>query len=235
MNLAVIPARGGSKRIPGKNIRLLGGEPVLARTLQAVQRSGVFDRIVVSTDDPEIARVAREAGAEMPFMRPAELADDMTATRPVVQHAVAASEIAFGTRAELVGCIYPTAALVLPEDYQDARSKLEHGSADMVFTAVEYPHPIERAWRAAEGGLVRMIRPEHAGTRTQDLEPSYHDAGQFYLGRRGAWMAASAPESRAMVLLPRYRAVDVDSEEDWALLELLFERVQEPRMGAEKS
>lgn len=222
--LAVIPARGGSKRIPRKNIKPFLGVPLLARTIGILQTSGVFDRIVVSTDDDEIADVAVAAGAEVPFRRPLELATDHAATIPVITHAVGEMERQ-GARFEATCCVYPAAVLSLPEDYIDASRMALDSGADYVFSATSFPYPIQRALRQTGSGGCEMFWPEHRGSRSQDLEPAFHDAGQFYFGRRAAWLAGTpilSPGSRLFVL-PRFRVQDIDSEEDWTRAELLFQ------------
>lgn len=221
--LAVIPARGGSKRIPGKNIRPFLGVPLLARAAAILHCTGVFDRIVVSTDDESIAEVARQAGCDVPFRRPAELAGDHTGTGPVIAHAIRALEAA-GERYSYVCCVYPAAVLVRPGDYRAALAELKRSGADYVFTAVEFPYPIQRALRSTEGGHCEMIWPEHYATRSQDLEPTFHDAGQFYFGRRAAWLEERRffTGSSTMHLLPRARATDIDTLQDWEHAELLY-------------
>ena len=227
--LAVIPARGGSKRIPRKNIRLFLGVPLIARTIAVLQNSGVFARIVVSTDDEDVAAIATAAGAEVPFRRPADLATDTATTLPVIAHAVGALE-ALGWRGSFVCCAYPAAVLSRPEDYQAAMKLMAAPSpADYVFTATSFPAPIQRAFRRNADGGTEMFWPEHRDTRSQDLEPAFHDAGQFYLGRRDAWVNGRPIFSAAsrMLELPRYRVQDIDTEEDWLRAELLFRILQE--------
>ena len=222
-SLAVIPARGGSKRIPRKNIKPFLGVPLMARTIALLKESGVFDRIVVSTDDDEIAEVAIRAGAEVPFMRPAELANDFAATIPVITHAILTMED-LGWRSDLCCCAYPAAVLTRPGDYRRALDMLaSNPRPDYVFTATSFPFPIQRALRAAEGGGAEMFWPEHRQTRSQDLEPAFHDAGQFYFGQRDAWTEGRpffSPASR-MLVLPRYRVQDIDTAEDWERAEML--------------
>lgn len=227
--LAVIPARGGSKRIPRKNIKPFLGIPLLARTIDIVQRASTFDRIIVSTDDDEIAAVARAAGADVPFRRPAELATDFAATIPVVTHAVQELERQ-GLQYAFTCCIYPAAVLVSPEDYSAALQQLrESSSADYVFSATTFGYPIQRALRQLPEGGVQMFWPEHRGTRSQDLEASFHDAGQFYFGRRDAWIEGRPffTERSLMHLLPRYQVQDIDTAEDWERAELLARLVSE--------
>lgn len=230
MSLCVIPARGGSKRVPRKNVRPFHGRPMIAWSIAAAKDSGAFERIVVSTDDEEIAEVARSMGAETPFVRPAELADDHTPTVPVVAHALAESEALWGPQ-DLVCCLYATAPFVTPEDLRAARALLEESGASYAMPVTSFPFPIQRAVRLRSDGRVEMFAPEHALTRSQDLEESFHDAGQFYFGRRDAWLAGTSlmgPETAAL-RIPRDRAQDVDSEEDWRVAERLFAALREER------
>jgi pseudaminic acid cytidylyltransferase len=229
--LAIIPARGGSKRIPRKNIRPFRGVPMLARTVKLLQSATVFDRIVVSTDDEEIADVAQRAGADVPFRRPAELANDMAATIPVIRHGVEAMN-GLGFRAEYVCCVYPAAVLSLAEDLRRSLEMLRGSGADYVFTATSFPFPIQRALRRLPDGSTGMFWPEHRTTRSQDLEPAFHDAGQFYWGRAAAWLEQRPlfTATSRMLELPRFRVQDIDTEEDWERAELIFELLQrEPR------
>lgn len=223
MRIAVIPARGGSKRIPRKNIKNFCGKPMIAWSIEAALQSGCFDCVVVSTDDEEIARIARTYGASTPFIRPAELSDDHTGTIPVIQHAIEwcrANEI----NAQQVCCIYATAPFVSPEDLRRGLSVLEQTGSQYAFSVTSYAFPIQRAIRVGGNGRVEMFDAEHFNTRSQDLEESYHDAGQFYWGRASAWLSAKvifSPDSSA-VLLPRHRVQDIDTPEDWIRAEWLF-------------
>src|SRR5690554_3648249 len=181
-NIAIIPARGGSKRIPRKNIRDFSGQPMIAWSIQAALKSRVFDRIIVSTDDTEIAAIARRAGAETPFVRPATLSDDHTGTTAVMAHAIQWL-LDSGQHVQYACCIYATAPFIRPSDLATARQIIEHGSWNYVFAATEYVFPIFRAFHVLENGGCEMIYPEHRMTRSQDLPTAMHDAGQFYWGR----------------------------------------------------
>src|SRR5882672_745963 len=221
--LAVIPARGGSKRIPRKNIRPFLGVPMLARTIGMLSKTGVFDSIIVSTDDEEIAAVARTAGAAVPFRRPAELSDDLAGTLPVIAHAIREMQ-ARGVSPAYVACVYPAAVLARLADLRAAWDLLRGSDADYVFTATSFAFPIQRALRKRGDGGCEMIWPEHRETRSQDLEPAFHDAGQFYFGRREAWLEARplfGPRSR-LLELPRYRVQAIDTPEDWERAEMIF-------------
>lgn len=228
MRIAVIPARGGSKRIPRKNIKLFCGKPMIAWSIVAAKESGCFDRIVVSTDDPEIARVACEQGADVPFMRPATLADDHTATAPVIAHAIQVLRQT-GCSPTEVCCIYATAPFLAPEDIRRGLSKLLETDSQFVFPVTSYPSAIQRAIRLTADGRMTMFQPDQFLTRSQDLEQAWHDAGQFYWGSAASWFSGDpifGPRSSA-IILPRYRVQDIDTVEDWQMAELLFTCLQQ--------
>jgi len=222
--IAIIPARGGSKRIPRKNIKAFHGRPMIAYSIQAALESGLFARVVVSTDDTEIAAVARSWGAEVPFLRPAELADDHAGTVEVIQHAVAALREQ-GENFAYACCLYATAPFVTPADLTRGLDALEnHPDKAYAFTVTDYASPVQRALRLRPDGGVESLYPEFYETRSQDLEPAFHDAGQFYWGRTGAWAQGAplhAPHSLP-VRLPRHRVQDIDTPEDWQRAEILF-------------
>ena len=223
MKLAVIPARGGSKRIPRKNIKEFCGKPIIAWSIMAARDSGCFDRVIVSTDDTEIAGIAREWGADVPFMRPADLSDDHTGTIPVIRHAIEWF-VEHIEVPELTCCIYATAPFVTTEDLQQGLETLNTSGADYAFTVTSYAFPIQRAIRTTPEGRVEMFNPEHFNTRSQDLEEAYHDAGQFYWGRTDAWLKGKpifTPDA-VPVLLPRHRVQDIDTPEDWLRAEWMF-------------
>ncbi|MBT0653110.1 pseudaminic acid cytidylyltransferase [Geomobilimonas luticola] len=224
MNVAVIPARGGSKRIPRKNIREFCGRPMIAWSIEAAVKSGCFSRIIVSTDDAEIADVARQCGAKAPFIRPAELSDDHTGTIPVIRHAVEWF-IRQGERPDHACCIYATAPFITPSDIRRGLDILTETGSEYAFSVTSYPFPIQRAIRITPQGRTEMFNPEQFNTRSQDLEEAFHDAGQFYWGQARAWLAEKmifSPES-APVLLPRHQVQDIDTMEDWERAELMFE------------
>lgn len=228
MTLCVIPARGGSKRIPRKNVRPFYGRPMIAWSISAALESGIFGHVIVSTDDEDIAEVARSEGAEVPFMRPVELSDDHTATVPVIAHAIEASEALWG-RQETICCLYATAPFVQASDLSDAHALLDKTGAKYAFPVTSFPFPIQRGVRICENGRMEMFQPEHALTRSQDLEEAYHDVGQFYWGRRNAWMEETTiigPDA-APLIIPRLRAQDIDTPEDWDRAERLFADLME--------
>jgi pseudaminic acid cytidylyltransferase len=232
MKIAIIPARGGSKRIPRKNIREFCGKPIIAYSIEAARQSNCFDRIIVSTDDAEIATVARDWGAETPFLRPAELANDFAGTIPVIKHAIEwfnKNEI----QPELACCIYATAPFVTSQDLQRGLDTLLSTKSEYAFTLTSYPFPIQRAVRLTSSGRIAMFQPEHFNTRSQDLEEAYHDAGQFYWGRCEAFLRELPmfSEAAAPVLLPRHRVQDIDTLEDWSRAELMFNILQQAERG----
>lgn len=220
MSVCVIPARGGSKRIPRKNIRPFHGRPMIGWSIAAARDAGVFDRIVVSTDDPEIAAVAQSEGAEVPFLRPSDLSGDHTPTVPVVAHAVAALGLAGDVP---VCCLYATAPMVQAEDICRGLHRLGKETS-FVVSVTTFPFPIQRALRQHADGRIEMMDPRHMTTRSQDLEEAWHDAGQFYWARAETWAAGAAvfgPGARGLPL-PRHRVQDIDTPEDWARAEALF-------------
>jgi len=223
MKLAVIPARGGSKRIPRKNIRTFGGLPMIAWSIRAAIQSQCFDRIIVSTDDAEIAQVALTHGAEVPFIRPAELSDDHTGTIPVMAHAIQWQN-AQGAPVDNVCCIYATAPFLQGSDLRHGLQILQSAGAHYAFSVTSYAFPIQRAIRITDQGRVEMFQPEHFNTRSQDLEEGWHDAGQFYWGNALAWLEHRPLFSHdsAPVVLPRHRVQDIDTVEDWERAEWMF-------------
>lgn len=223
MNVAIIPARGGSKRIPRKNIRHFHGKPMIAYSIEAALASDCFDKVIVSTDDAEIAEVAKKYGAEVPFLRPSSISDDYATTMDVIQHAITWCDNN-GWDIGDVCCLYATAPFVLPEDLQKGYELLKETSVQFTFSATSFPFPIQRAIKLDEQGSVSMFLPENEQMRSQDLEEAYHDAGQFYWGRKEAFLnklSVFSSHSKA-VLLPRKRVQDIDNQEDWELAESLF-------------
>ena len=227
MIVAIIPARGGSKRIPRKNIKPFSGKPIIAYSIEAAKETGLFDRIIVSTDDPEIAAVAAGYGAESPFLRPAELADDYANTGQVIKHAVSWL-IEQGVSLEYVCCIYATAPFVQVRFLREGYEKLCNSDKSIVFSVTTFPFPIQRAIRLNDEGAVEAINPEYTLTRSQDLEEAYHDAGQFYWCKTDAILNDVPAFSPAAlpVILPRYMVQDIDTPEDWERAELMYQAWQ---------
>lgn len=224
MRLAVIPARGGSKRIPRKNIKMFGGKPMIAWSIEAALASGCFDRIIVSTDDAEIADVAKAHGAEVPFVRPPELSDDHTGTMPVMAHAVKWMAEEFD-HVEFACCLYATAPFVQSQELRQGLKTVQQSDALFVFTVTNFPAPIQRSFRITQQQRIEMFDPTQFNARSQDLEEAYHDAGQFYWGRAAAWISQSPLYSKFAIplLLPRYRVHDIDTMDDWIRAEMIFE------------
>lgn len=223
MRLCVIPARGGSKRIPRKNLREFCGRPMIAYSIDCALKSGCFDRVVVSTDDEEIAAVAADLGAEVPFLRPDELAGDYAGTNVVVAHAVDWFT-AQGARCDTAACIYATAPFLTPEVVRYGAELLDSSDASFVVTVTSFPFPIQRALRIAGSGGTEMFFPEHRMTRSQDLEEAYHDAGQLYWGRAEAFRSGEPlfSASTRPLVLPRSRVQDIDTPEDWERAEAMY-------------
>ena len=223
MNAAIIPARGGSKRIPRKNVKEFAGRPMIAWPITAALESGVFDKVVVSTDSDEIARTAEKWGAEVPFMRPEELSDDHTPTAPVLVHAVECLREQ-GVEVENGCCIYATAPFVRSEYLREGLETLTEKNVTTVFSVTSFAFPIFRSLKINEFGALEMFWPEHAMTRSQDLPEAYHDAGQFYWFNCRKFLAE--PKLYAVdslpVVLPRHLVQDIDTPEDWVTAENMF-------------
>ena len=223
MIIAVIPARGGSKRIPRKNTRMFCGKPIIQYSIDAAVEAGVFDRIIVSTDCQQIAAVAIQCGAEVPFTRPAELSDDHTPTIPVIRHAI--DELTLPANPIIFACcIYATAPLISAFDIRDSLTKLRQNStAEFAFPLTTFPFPIFRSVRL-NGDRVEMFFPEHETTRSQDLPAAWHDAGQFYWGTATAWQTSTGIFSANSIgmPIPRYRVQDIDTPEDWTRAEAMY-------------
>ena len=227
MKLAVIPARGGSKRIPRKNIREFAGRPIIAHSIGAALESGCFDRVIVSTDDEEIAAVARQWGAETPFLRPATLADEHTGTNAVVKHAIGWFREA-GHAVELACCIYATAPFVQARYLRQGLERLAASDKAFAFSVTSFPFPIQLAIRINAAGAVEAIWPENIARRSQDLEEAFHDAGQFYWGRADAFLADTVLFSPVSlpVVLPRHLVQDIDTLEDWQRAEHMYRALE---------
>jgi pseudaminic acid cytidylyltransferase len=227
MTIAMIPARGGSKRIPRKNIKLFDGKPMIAHAITAAIASGLFEHVVVSTDDEEIASISRDWGAETPFVRPDELSNDYTATVPVVAHGIQACR-ALGWTFEYVCCIYPGVPFIQTDDLRGALDLLNQTQTDYCFPVTEFPSSIQRALRRLDDGQMQPFSPQFELTRTQDLEMAYHDAGQYYWGHSRAWLEnAKIHSSGVGYLIPNWRVVDIDTPEDWKRAEFLFKSLSQ--------
>lgn len=218
--VAIIPARGGSKRIPRKNLKPFDGVPMIVRSIRTALDCGLFDQVVVSTDDEEIADVARAHGAQVPFVRPVELADDFTGTAAVIVHALSQLPVF-----DYVCCIYATAPLLQAKYLRQGHELLmQHPNKSFAFSVAGFGFPVQRALTLDEQGALTSLYPEFRNTRSQDLPEAYQDAGQFYWGRREAWLRGDVLFSPASlpVILPRHLVQDIDTLEDWTRAEYLY-------------
>ncbi|MBT4668525.1 MAG: pseudaminic acid cytidylyltransferase [Lentimicrobiaceae bacterium] len=224
MRLCVIPARGGSKRIPRKNIKFFFGQSMIGYSIKAAIASECFDKVIVSTDDQEIAEVAKSFGAEVPFMRPDELANDYTTTIPVIKHAIEWFDDQGQSPSE-VCCLYATAPFIQEDSIRRAYKKMKQERADYCFTVTSFAFPIQRAIKITVENRIEMFYPEHFETRSQDLEESYHDAGQFYWGKAEAFKQQKPLFSKGSTpyILSRHLVQDVDTPEDWKRAELMYQ------------
>ena len=219
-NVVIIPARGGSKRIPRKNLAPFDGVPMIVRSIRTALDSGLFDQVVVSTDDAEIADVARAHGAEVPFLRPAQLANDFTGTAAVIVHALQQLP-AF----DYACCVYATAPLLQVRYLREGFELLEqHPDKSFAFSVCNFGFPVQRALTLDGQGALTALYPEFRDTRSQDLSEAFQDAGQFYWGRSDAWLRGEVVYSPASlpVILPRHLVQDIDTPEDWKRAEYLY-------------
>jgi len=229
MNIAIIPARGGSKRIPRKNIKTFCGQPMLAYPIETALNSGVVDKVIVSTDDDEIAAIARQYGAEVPFMRSSSLADNYTGTSAVIRDAIVQLQ-KLGWSLNYCACLYATTPLLTAMVMRDALQQLQQSSADYVFTAAQFSFPIQRALVMTASGGVAPFDPGSIGKRSQDLTPAYHDAGQLYWAKASTWLDSSKTIFGAnshMLVLPDHLVQDIDTPDDWRRAELLYQLLQQ--------
>lgn len=227
--IAIIPARGGSKRIPKKNIKEFFGKPLIAYSIEAALKSKLFERVIISTDDEEIAKIATLYGAEVPFMRPAALSDDFAGTDAVTAHALQWLE-EHGQTYEFVCTIYATAPLLDEKYLIEGLEKLKTSNAIHTFSATTMPFPVQRTFKLDPNGRCEMFTPEHYFTRSQDLPQAYQDAGQFY------WSKTTQHSDEIMfgkesipIILPRYLVQDIDTPEDWIRAEFMYEAVQKSK------
>ena len=220
----MIPARGGSKRIPHKNIKIFCGQAMIGYSIKAALDSKCFDQVIVSTDDAEIAKIAKLFGAIVPFVRPDELANDYTATVPVIKHAIEWFDDQNQLLSE-VCCLYATAPFVQADAIKKAYKKMMQEQVDYCFTVTSFASPIQRAIKVTAENRIEMLYPEHLETRSQDLEESYHDAGQFYWGKAEAFKQKKPLFSKNSTpyILPRQLVQDIDTPEDWKRAELMYQ------------
>jgi len=223
-SICIIPARGGSKRIPRKNIKDFCGKPIIAYSIEVARQSGLFKKIVVSTDDEQIADVAKAYGAEVPFIRPSRLSDDIVGTSKVFLHALEWLE-EHGISAEFACCIYATAPLLQVQYLLAGRDALKHGSANTAISVTSYPYSIFRSLKIDGKGYAEMFWPEYRKKRSQDMPEAYHDAGQFYWVRLINFILEPnllGKQTKA-IILPRWQVQDIDTQEDWTHAELLYQ------------
>nr|WP_136249835.1 pseudaminic acid cytidylyltransferase [Ningiella ruwaisensis] len=238
MNIAIIPARGGSKRIPRKNIRPFQGKAIIAYPIEAALESGVFSKVYVSSDDEEVGEVAKRYGASLLPLRPAKLSDDHTGTSAVMRYElsnlVKEQTDKSGTslnRIDYCCCIYATTPLLTPDALQKAWEMLQSNQGlDYVFSAARFSFPIQRALLKSENGGVQAFDPQSIKKRSQDLPECFHDAGQFYFGKTDAWLQQNAvfSEKSEMLILPPHRVQDIDTPDDWEHAERLYRLLQQP-------
>lgn len=225
--LALITARGGSKRIPRKNIKGFLGKPIIAYSIEVAIKSGLFDEVMVSTEDKEIAEIAEKYGAIVPFLRSDKNSDDMTGTAEVILEVLNNYEI-LNKQFDIVCCIYPTTPLITAERLIESKNKLLNGKYDTVFPVLRYGHPVQRALKN-ESNKIKMVWPENMDSRTQDLEPYYHDAGQYY------WLDVKQfkthkqlfTSNSGFIELSEMEAQDIDNMDDWNLAELKYAKANE--------
>ncbi len=225
--LCIVMARGGSKRVPRKNVRHFCGKPMIAWPVQAAVSSQLFSSVVVSTEDAEIAAVGQQYGAQVPFMRPHEIADDFATTTGVLKHALLAIQTLEGSLPQYCCCLYGTSAMVTSEWLKEGYEKMQKTKAQCIYAVTEYAHPLERSLQFAKDGLIQYRYPEYVSTRTQDIEPSYHDIGLFYWFDVQAFLSKGGesflPLRKSAVIVPRIAAVDIDTETDWEYAEKIMQ------------
>ena len=221
-NLAIIPARGGSKRIPGKNIKAFLGKPIIAYSIEAALKSGLFDEVMVSTDDEAIAEMAKKYGAKVPFLRSPKNADDFATTAEVLVEVIGEYE-RLDKNFAMACCLYPTAPFVTLLQLQNAHSRMIDEELDSIYPVVPFSYPIQRALQISDGRL-GFVNPEFATTRSQDLPKTYMDAGQFYFFQVDAFLKSKSllmPKTGAMII-SELAAQDIDNEVDWKLAEMKY-------------
>lgn len=222
MNIAIIPARGGSKRIPHKNIKLFCGKPIIAWSIEAAKKSNLFDRIIVSTDDPGIAKVSEEYGAEVPFVRPANLADDYATTFAVIAHA-ANWAIKHYPRTQAICCMYAASPFIQTQDLELGEKNVNLDGWKYSFPVTEYASSIYRSLKINKNGGMSMLYPDNAETRTQDLPAAFHDVAQFYWGKLESWLVEPEDfyEDAKPIIIPRWRVQDIDTLDDFRRAEII--------------
>ena len=223
MKIAIIPARGGSKRLPGKNIKEFCGKPIIAFSIEAALKANVFNKVIVSTDDIEIADIAKKYGADVPFLRPANISDDYSTTLDVMKHSVEWCMKNISSEIEQFCCLYATAPFIEARHLVES-SMLLKGNIKYIFSAAEFSYNIFRSFKLTKNNRVKMFWPENFTKRSQDLETAYHDAGMFYFGTTKAFINKDLifKEHSKPYLLPHYLVQDIDTKEDWKRAELMY-------------
>ena len=222
-NICVIPARGGSKRIPRKNIKEFLGKPIIAYSIEAALNSGLFDEVMVSTDDNEIEEIALAYGAKVPFKRSDKNSDDYSSTMDVIEEVIKNYIQVNNTHFQLVCCIYPTAPLIKVNDIKSGYDTLKAHNYTCVFTSVDFSYPIWRSFEIEETGNTKMFWPEHENARSQDLKKAYHDAGQWYWFNLNKIINWNWPENSGAVILQEDEVQDIDTLSDWKIAEMKYQ------------
>ena len=223
MIIAIIPARGGSKRIKNKNIKNFLSKPILYWTLKALKKSNLFNRIIVSTDSLKIKKMCLKLGVDEIIDRPKDLSDDITPTKPVIEHAIKNMKFKDHKKIKFICCIYPCNPFLSPNDLKNSFKILKKNLKNFVFPVTEYPHPIQRAFKFKDDNKIVFFDRKNEFKRTQDLIKSFHDAGQFYWGTKNSWLSKKQMHSSSLgYIISKWRSVDIDNNEDWKKAELLF-------------
>lgn len=226
VSFAIIPARGRSQRIKKKNIKKFYSKPILYWTIKALKKSKLFSKIVLTTDDIKIAKIASQLGVDHIISRPANLADNFTPTKPVIEHAIRVLKKKFEIK--YVCCIYPCNPFLNSLDLKKSFEILKKNKFFFVYPVVEYGHPIQRAFRLTKKNKLIFLNKNYELTRTQDLVKFYHDSGQFYWGTVSNWLSKKKLHSNGIGLqIPKWRVVDIDNQQDWKKAELLFKVLKE--------
>lgn len=227
MNVLIIPARGGSKRIPQKNIKNFCGKPIIAWPIEMAKRSKLFDHILVSTDDQKIAKVAKYLGAEVPFLRPSELSDDFSSTGDVMAHAIKWLQDNHYEKMNAICCVYATSVFLTEDILKKGFKAIDSGEWKYSFSVTDFEYPIHRALKETSNGGVKMFFPEHFETRSQDLPIAIHDAAQFYWGQTDAWLnnLQLFGNYSCQIKMSNLYVQDIDTNEDWEKAEILFEMI----------
>ncbi len=222
MIIAIIPARGGSKRIPLKNIKKFNDKPMIAWAIHLAKKSKLFDYIFVSTDDKKIKKIAEKYGAIVPFIRPSNISGDKTPTVQVISHAVKEIDKSY-QKVDYACCIYPCSPFILVSDLVRSFNLLKLSKENFVYPVTEYPHSIFRAMTRSKKGKMKFLHPKYEFTRTQDLKKTFHDSGQFYWGNADAWRKLKKMHTDGVGMkIPSYRVIDIDTKDDWKRAELFF-------------